>query len=193
MDHARFACGAEWDYLNFVAVDVEVETNKTAIAVALESIRRLGKKTCIYTSKNAWRNTVDNTQSFKSEWLWNAFYDGDPDHDFFLNQYGGFTKLAGEQYQGTTYLDGIAIDLNDFTAAFINEGSQEDMDEATVRRIAGEVVADILYTRGPGHLPNALDELASVALEAAIGRAIERHTDPFAPDGLKRGDTVKLV
>ena len=122
--HARYACGAEWDYLNFVAVDVEVPTRNLAIAGALKEIRRLGKKPCIYTSRNAWKTSVfEPLFAFRNEWLWNAYYDLDPDFDFFLNSYGGFTKLAGEQYQGTTNLDGFAVDLNNFSAAFIEEGS----------------------------------------------------------------------
>jgi len=78
---ARQACGAEWDYLNFVAVDVEVPTTIKSIEEALFEVTRLGKKRCIYTSKNAWK-VVNSTTRFSQEWLWNAYYDGDPDFDF---------------------------------------------------------------------------------------------------------------
>jgi len=146
--HARFACSAEWDYLNFVAVDVEVQTSLLSITGALKEVRRLGKKSCIYSSKNAWKYAL-NTTSLKAEWLWNAYYDGDPDYDFFLNPYGGFTKLAGEQYQGTTYLDGMAVDLNNFSAAFISL-EEDEMDEATVIALikahAPQVIMDALAT-----------------------------------------------
>ena len=168
--HARYACGAEWDYLNFVAVDVEVPTTIAVTRDALSELRRLGKKVCIYTSKNAWK-VVSSTTEFKDEWLWNAFYDGDPDFDFFLNPYGGFTRLAGEQYRGTTSLDGYSVDLNNFTATFIEQGGEQQMGltaedkEEIVNMIREGVLVRIRHT-----YPTFRDEVNHLIRETHIQR-----------------------
>ena len=178
---ARQACGAEWDYLNFVAVDVEVPTTIKSIEEALFEVTRLGKKRCIYTSKNAWK-VVNSTTRFSQEWLWNAYYDGDPDFDFFLNPYGGFAKLAGEQYQGTTNLDGYSVDLNNFSAAFIEQES-DDMS------LTAEQLANLISSEEFGYYIRTrpvLRERFGRAVADALAAAVDGHrlADPHGGGGV---------
>ena len=190
---ARNACGAEWDYLNFVAVDVEVSTTVEAVRGALAEIRRLGKKPCIYSSKHSW-GVVGNTTLFKTEWLWNAYYDGDPDFDFFLNPYGGFTKLAGEQYQGTTNFDGYSVDMNNFSAAFIEEGQPMAMTDAEFLAALQRILRDPVKAASLG-LDNTLIGRSNLKdyIAAVADSKVKAHAAVTVTVGLKRGDTVTLT
>ena len=201
--HARYACGAEWDYLNFVAVDVEVPTTIAVTRDALSELRRLGKKVCIYTSKNAWK-VVSSTTEFKDEWLWNAYYDGDPDFDFFLNPYGGFTRLAGEQYRGTTSLDGYSVDLNNFTATFIEQGGEQQMglteaDKTVVKQLIELYINHdaTLFKDEVNHLiryANVPRDQAFAALKARVaGHVAESHVGGVTLDEVREEISDSII
>lgn len=112
---AVMAAGDEWKHLERVWVDVEVEgTLVEQIRGALALVREAGKETGIYSAHWFWVGHLGNPTDFADETLWNAFYDQDPDLDFDNLPFGGWTpdKVLMEQFQGTTNIEGIEVDLN---------------------------------------------------------------------------------
>ena len=123
MREIRANAGGEWTILKRVAVDLEIPGLTLARAEELaDALRREGKNVEIvdigYTARWFWVGHMGN--SLDPRWLrfklWNANYDWNPDVDFGAAPYGPWkmTDLVGEQYQGTTQLDGYAVDLNTF-------------------------------------------------------------------------------
>lgn len=112
---AVMAAGEEWQHLERVWVDCEVEGILIEqIRGALALVREAGKETGIYTAHWFWAGHLGDPTDFSDESLWNAFYDQDPDLDFDDLPYGGWTpeKVLMEQYQGTTNIEEIEVDLN---------------------------------------------------------------------------------
>ena len=116
----RANAGSEWATLNRVAIDLEISglTMERAFELA-DALAAEGKRTDIgYTARWFWVGHMGNSRD--PRWLrfklWNANYDWNPDIDFGAAPYGPWTvtDLVGEQYQGTTQLDGYAVDLNTF-------------------------------------------------------------------------------
>jgi hypothetical protein len=118
-----------WDALKFVAVDVEVPgIQAEEIWGALTRLQELGKdwaishedvsEAGIYTSYNIWLNYVSpsNPMGFSGAgvWLWNGYWDGDPDVDFASLPFGGWTseQVALEQWSGGTHICGQFVDRN---------------------------------------------------------------------------------
>ena len=127
-DIAYASAGEEWQYLEYVAIDCEVEgITLPKIQEAVDTVTKYGGKPIIYTGYWWWKMEFGNPQDFKHLPLWNALYDGDPDLDFGNYPYGGWTtdSVIMEQYQGTTDLDGVAVDWNVFY-------DQEDVDVDTI-------------------------------------------------------------
>lgn len=127
--NGKVAAGAEWPYLNFVAIDCEVDGITVALVRdAVSQVIALAQRPVIYTAKWWWVGSFANITDFSNVPLWNAFYDGDPDFDFAANPYGGWTTAieAGEQYQGsTTFSYGgteFSADINAFRSDFIAQG-----------------------------------------------------------------------
>jgi len=116
----RRNAGSEWAALDRVAIDLEIAGLTMARAFELaDALAAEGKRTDIgYTARWFWSGHMGNSQD--PRWLrfklWNANYDWNPDIDFGAAPYGPWkmTDLVGEQYQGTTQLDGYAVDLNTF-------------------------------------------------------------------------------
>ncbi len=148
IDHAEMArgsAGGEWQHLEYVAVDCEVDgITVRQIQEAVDAVVALGGKPIIYTAYWWWKLQFGDPQDFKHLPLWNAIYDGDPDLDFSNYPYGGWTtnSVIMEQYQGTTDLDGVAVDLNVFY-------DQEDVDVETIIQALHVIwkVADNLETQ----------------------------------------------
>ena len=127
VDAAKRLCGAEWDHLSFVAIDVEVEdiavgVTVAQIAVAERRIRDAGQEPWIYTRGSFWREHVGNSTNFKHLRLWSADYDGDPAFDF-QAPYGGWTKamLGGKQFLNTHTFQGLEMDRSTFLREFVQE------------------------------------------------------------------------
>jgi GH25 family lysozyme M1 (1,4-beta-N-acetylmuramidase) len=69
----------------------------------------------IYTGRWWWQPNTGNSTAFSHLPLWHAEYTGRPEDlpDFYAFQpYGGWTRPAIWQYQGTTPLCGLNVDLN---------------------------------------------------------------------------------
>lgn len=114
---ARQNAGREWSQLSRVAVDVEIEgVTEDHVWDLCEALKADGKQVCLYSARWFWVDKLGNPQW---EWLkeyplWNAFYDSDQDIDFPSARYGPWANVIGEQYQGTTDIDGVEVDLNSF-------------------------------------------------------------------------------
>lgn len=116
-------CGAEWSYLRFVALDVEVAgITRNALIAAIKQIVALGQRPIIYTSRGAWNSVMDDSQDFWWLPLWDAHYINDPLFGAQFNPYGNWTlaNLAGDQYTDTTPYQGISVDFDVFSDAFVN-------------------------------------------------------------------------
>jgi GH25 family lysozyme M1 (1,4-beta-N-acetylmuramidase) len=115
---ARQAIGAEWEHLRHVYPDVEDIRSGDSIGMqwqpahlrdSLNLIIAAGGTPGIYTGRGVWLQ-LGNWQTFNDVPLWDANY---------LTRewipYGGWAERYGHQYQGTTNLDGVEVDLNTFT------------------------------------------------------------------------------
>lgn len=111
---AQRNAGAEWDSLAYVFNDVEIDgVTEAQIKAHCEAITAAQKKISIYSAKWFW----DKIGNPKWPWLldyplWAAQYDGDPKAPIRL--FGPWKEVFGKQYQGTTNLDGVSVDLNEF-------------------------------------------------------------------------------
>ena len=135
MFHIRENAGTEWNALQHVATDLEIPglTFERARDLA-DAIAAEGKRTEIAYSAKWFADAnapifVDPRWRQRFPCLWNAFYDSDPDVDFGRAPYGRWivVDLVGEQYQGTTVLDGVQVDLNVFDGAYFAPGQEDDM------------------------------------------------------------------
>ena len=65
----------------------------------------------IYSGAWWWIPATDNSEAFRDLPLWAADYDGIADLDVW-RPFGGWERPSTKQYQGTTNLCGLAVDLN---------------------------------------------------------------------------------
>ncbi len=65
----------------------------------------------IYTRSNWWQSFAGNTEVFGPWPLWDAFYNGVPNFDYFV-PYGGWSAPTMKQYAVDVILDGVRVDLN---------------------------------------------------------------------------------
>ncbi len=65
----------------------------------------------IYTSASQWNPITGGTTKFSNYPLWYAHYDSNPSFSDFA-PFGGWTKPAIKQYQGTTSYCSASVDLN---------------------------------------------------------------------------------
>jgi hypothetical protein len=63
----------------------------------------------IYTSISQWQEITGDTKEFGDRPLWEAYYSSTP-HAF--RPFGGWTKRSGVQFQGSTTIAGMNVDLN---------------------------------------------------------------------------------
>jgi hypothetical protein len=127
----EFAAG-EWQHLFGVFVDVEIKARdgrsirEADIRRCLGRIDAAGKKTAIYSAQWFWVGHLSNPQWgwLKQYKIWNAYYDGDPDIDFARAPWGPWTgeDVIGEQYRGSTDIEGVSVDLNEFRDEFFAAG-----------------------------------------------------------------------
>lgn len=123
--------GPMWNALRIVAEDVEIpdvtEMHIRGLCNALESE---GKLVPFYSAAWFWKDTIGNPTWpwLKTHKVWEAYYDGDPDIDFLNRRFGPWelADVVGEQYQGTTIIDGVDVDLNVFDLGY---WGGEDMDQ----------------------------------------------------------------
>lgn len=111
------AAGAEYEYVKFVALDIEGDellhpTDPCGrLANAVSNVK--DKPVVIYSSLNMWGICMRNDACFQHLPLWDARYDNIPELDTNWVPYGGWEKRAGKQYKGTTTVPGgFSADLN---------------------------------------------------------------------------------
>lgn len=129
-----------WNAQRFCAVDVELA------GIELHDILAAGRRTqedgfrpTCYTSRHAWMELVvprnPTTLAEMDWWLWNAFWDADPDFDFAQWPFGGWklSQVVGEQWSGGVDLEGVHVDRNTFVRSMIfpTEGGEPvpDLDQ----------------------------------------------------------------
>jgi len=127
MQEIKTNCGAAWEHLQLLVVDVEIPGITYArVAELADALQAAGKNQneaieVLYTARWFWTGHMGNSKAiaWRRFRLWSAHYDWNPDIDFGDNLYGPWTivELVGEQYRGTTRLDGVDVDLNVFDVA----------------------------------------------------------------------------
>ena len=162
---AREVCAGLWPAIAKVAIDVEVPTTEPIIYDACLETELRGKEPYIYSGFGAWRTALgSNVISPRlHRWrIWNAYYDSDPDIDFWRYPWGGWTLdgLVGEQFKGTTALLGKDFDLSIVDAEFFGvEGDDMTLtaDQERQLREAAEGIAAV--SQNLGALSSQLDVL----------------------------------
>jgi len=129
--------GEEWQYLKAVAVDVEIDGLTLAsianMIAAVDDAVPAGVLVPIYSARWFWAGHLGDPHDFADRLIWNAYYDSDLDVDFPSWPYGGFSRVFGEQYQGTTEIDGVSVDLNVFDLDLLEVGNMTDQDIADIK------------------------------------------------------------
>lgn len=123
------ACGAEWDYLSFVAADVEVRgVTEAILGEALATIEAYGGQPCIYTGNwfwNWWKLDLGHVPDFHAWPTWLALYNGVPDLN--VTPAYGLGPVVGHQYTGSTAAYGTTVDFNVFDSKWIG-GDMADIE-----------------------------------------------------------------
>ena len=176
INKAAGAAGAEWEHLDFVSVDVEVATTPAIVRQAVDGLRALGKKVCIYTGAWFWnwlQLQFGGNFDFSDVPAWLADYDGNPALD--TPRLGRLGPVIGKQYRGSHDIGGVTVDANTFSDSFIQE---DDMDEATVRAIVGTMLGEWARGRDQGDLARLINGAsADPDLVYAIQQAVKPKTD----------------
>jgi GH25 family lysozyme M1 (1,4-beta-N-acetylmuramidase) len=140
------AAGTEYQYIKFVAVDIEGEKllHPTLWEERLEdAISHIqDKPIVIYTSKSMWDVVMAGVSEFEDFPLWDAKYDNLPDLDANWVPYGGWKERAMKQYQGTTSVPGnISADLNVAHLGRLFPKQEADIED--LRRLLAERDAEV--------------------------------------------------
>lgn len=123
---ARRACESEiWEALRFVALGVEMRgvTAKT-VADAAEAVQADGLRPIIHTSRWFWAGRLGNPDWASHLPLWHSDYDG-KDTLRFPKPYGGWTCLAGKQYQDANTLLNFSSELSVFDEEWLSPTVEE--------------------------------------------------------------------
>ena len=135
LSEARANAGAEWEHLAAVFNDVEIPgVTEAQVKAHCEAITAADKPTGIYSAAWFWQGHLGDPQWpwLRGYRVWEAYYDGDPDVDFASRRFGPWEldDVMGEQYRGTTDLDGVEVDLNVFDKDwFPEEDEMPTLDE----------------------------------------------------------------
>ena len=136
----RDACGAEWEHLSSVWIDVEVPGVTEAILQdALDAAYQPGAPpgVGIYTGRwfwNWWQLSVGHAiRQFARYPLWTALYDGRADLRF--DPYGGWTECIGKQYAGSTQAYGTTVDFSAFDREWFEAGTAPTPEPAVVHPV----------------------------------------------------------
>jgi hypothetical protein len=116
---AKKSAGAEWNNLRFVAVDVEIDpASEQGVLAACQRVVDEGKRVVLYTARWFWVGRMGDPQSCATYPLWDAHYGVHPTLE--APGYGGWSGKVGHQYQDTTDLEGVDVDINVFDDNFVN-------------------------------------------------------------------------
>jgi len=159
------AAGTEYEYVKFVAVDIEGDQPLHPIDPAArlkDAISHIkDKPVAIYTSRHKWNGIVmGGVSGFEQYPLWDARYDRLAELDTNWVPYGGWKQRAIKQYQGTTMIPGnISVDLNVVSLERLFPPTEPDTNQA--------ILNDLGVTR-------ATLKAGETALHTAIDIAIKR-------------------
>jgi hypothetical protein len=118
MQVAKDAAGDEYQHVYFIALDVEDPQHRPLhpshpeqrLENAIGHVEE--KRAVIYTSRSMWPALMKGWEAFAWLPLWDASYDLGDELDVNFTPYGGWTRRAALQYQGTTNRYGISCDLD---------------------------------------------------------------------------------
>jgi len=182
VNKAALAAGTEWEHLAFVSVDVEIATTPAIIRQAVDSLRTLGKKACIYTGGWFWGGV---TGDFSDVPAWLADYDGNPAMD--TARLGRLGPVIGKQYKNSHDIGGVTVDANTFSDSFI--GGDMALSEADKAEVAQMIVAQF-HARMRHDAAQFRDEVNHLIRAANIPRdeaaaALKAIVDGHAGDAAK--------
>lgn len=163
---ARYAAGLEWEYLEFLAIDVEIEPCSVAsVLYAADLVLEAGLKPVVYTGYWFWAEKMGNPSGCEHLPLWDASHGIDPSLEMSY-RYGNWSQRAIHQFQGTTNLDGVDVDLN-------------LVDDALLKPLGGpqrperEQLADILGGWGQRFLSGPLSPQESDQAAYEVQRVVD--------------------
>ena len=119
---ARLVARDEWDKLSFCAIDCELPgITIEQIVDAISEVIIQHMRPILYTREGWWKENFGGTTAPDGIWLWNAYYDDDPDTDYEQHPYAGipYSRLAGEQYTDTKDVGGIGVCFSLFDPTFV--------------------------------------------------------------------------
>ena len=157
VNRAIETAGAEWEQLNFVAVDVEMlGTTVGTVKKAIRLIEEQGHRAIVYTAKYVWEAEPINNDSTLQPLspLWTAHYITPgpglnvDELDILTNThtYGGWYYgggLVARQYQNSTDVDGVQCDLNVFYGPWVNSVQPTTPEEPIVEDEVFEVMEEL--------------------------------------------------
>jgi hypothetical protein len=115
---AKANAGPEWSQFRFVAVDVEVDpASAEGVLAACQLVAADGLRPVVYTARWFWCGHMGEPRSCTSYPLWDAHYGATPSLD--PPGYGGWAGRIGHQYQDTTSVDGVDVDISVFDGAWV--------------------------------------------------------------------------
>jgi|TARA_Y100000310_G_scaffold190074_1_gene190044 hypothetical protein len=117
---AKEHCAEEWDHLQFVCADAEwpaeafqEHDGPEVLTGAVSALEGTGANVWFYSGHWWWSQFLPECRDFAQYPLWDSDYTGVPNLQM-ARQYGGWTHRSGHQFQGTTDLHGLTVDLNWF-------------------------------------------------------------------------------
>src|SRR3990172_8029079 len=166
LGEAQTALGDMFDHIPVLETDLEIQGTTVEQALAHYRLAEsVGKRSAFYSAR--WFGVYVDFYDLRlaGTKYHSAKYDFDPDLDYLDEPYGiwGRGDLIGEQYQGSTQLEGVDVDLDVFDQDFFTEGGDnmptiEEIEQAVRRQL------------GTGEFSSDPDDTAL--------RFVRRHTDP---------------
>ena len=116
---AKAAIGNEWPYLSFFAIDCEIDfCSPSAVLAVAGYVERDGGRPVVYSAYWFWAGHMGNPTDCASLPLIDASYGIEPSLTMY-RPYGGWSTCVGHQYQNTTDLGGIDVDISLFDDAWV--------------------------------------------------------------------------
>ena len=92
----------------------DIDANCGFLDELVKAVRNNGRVPGIYASRHFWQvifGSPDNCAWFYDIPLWYAHYDGEDNYNDWV-PFGGWSRPAMKQYQGTSYLCGAGVDYS---------------------------------------------------------------------------------
>lgn len=121
---------------------MSVREKEDIIQSALDEFDRwtepVGIEVGLYTGAWYWIGYMSNSDRFKDRQLWESYYDSDPDIDGWPGCPWSRELIAITQYEGTTNMFGLSVDLN---AVYIEPGGLSVSDRDLLNKLMVMVMA----------------------------------------------------